>query len=130
MLAVAAHDYRSGYRYRCVITDESGKVISAAAKLTVADTADPTIHTQPQDVSAAAGAAVQFTVGASGTELTYQWQYLAVGSNAWNNCTTSGAKTATLTVSAQEYRNGYQYRCVVTDGAVSVKSAAATLTVE
>ena len=129
-LTVSAQDYRSGYRYRCVITDESGKVISAVAKLTVVDTEGPIIHTQPKDVSAEAGSTAQFTVGASGSDLTYQWQYLATGSDVWYNCTTSGAKTATLSVPAQGYRNGYQYRCVVTDGDVSAISTAARLTVK
>ena len=41
----------------------------------------------------------------------------------------SGAKTATLSVPATKARNGYQYRCKVSNGAGTVYSAAATLTV-
>ena len=43
----------------------------------------------------------------------------------------TGCKTATLSIEATAGRNGYQYRCVITDATgATVNSSAATLTVK
>ncbi len=71
-------------------------------------------------------------VAAAGSNLTYQWQY-KTPSGAWKNCSskTTGYNTATLNVVATAYRNGYQYRCIVTDALGNhVTSQAALLTVK
>ena len=70
-----------------------------------------------------------FTVKASGSGLSYQWQYRTSSSGTWNNSTGTGCKTATLSVTAESYRSGYQYRCKVTNSAGTVTSNAATLNV-
>jgi hypothetical protein len=75
------------------------------------------ITRQPQHVTVAAetGVAV-FTVEAAGTELSYQWQFLPTGSGAqWSNTSADGAATPQLSIQGHSYRNGYQYRCVMTD---------------
>lgn len=76
-----------------------------------------TITRQPHHVTVAAetGVAV-FTVEAAGTELSYQWQFLPTGSGAqWSNTSADGAATPQLSIQGHSYRNGYQYRCVMTD---------------
>jgi hypothetical protein len=89
----------------------------------------PAITAQPEAQTAADDAKAQFTVEATGGGLTYQWQWKGTGD--WANTTLSGYNTATLSVPAPLARNGYQYRCVVSDGNGSQKtSAVATLTVE
>ena len=71
-----------------------------------------------------------FTVAASGSGLTYQWQYKLANSTTWTDSPAASAKTASLTVEATTARNGNQYRCIVKDGSGnSVTSEAATLTV-
>lgn len=89
------------------------------------------ITQQPQDVTAAESANAVFTVTATGTGLSYQWQFLPTGSNVqWSDTSATGAKTHQLTVQALSYRNGYQYHCVITDSnGNQVTSAEATLTV-
>ncbi|MFN8011208.1 MAG: putative Ig domain-containing protein [Holophagaceae bacterium] len=93
----------------------------------------PTITTQPQSQTVAAGQPATFTVAATGSapaNLTYQWYRrttgdfsLILGANATSYST--GATTAGM--------NGYQYRVVVRDlgrsGWLSTTSASATLTV-
>lgn len=90
----------------------------------------PLILEQPQDNSGSVGDLVPFSITAIGTGLTYQWQYKATSN--WNNSSsaTAGYNTDTLQVAATAARNGYQYRCVVTDGnGNTTTSEAATLTV-
>ena len=72
---------RDGQKYRCVVTGENGgSVISRVVYLTVgiAEGA-PEITVQPEDFTGAAGETAQFTVQASGTGLTYKWQYCNAG---------------------------------------------------
>lgn len=92
------------------------------------------ITEQPQDATVALEANAIFTVTASGTDLTYQWQFLATsGSDAkdWSNTSITDATTNQLTVQAYDYCNGYFYRCIVTDGDGNQSiSAPAKLTVQ
>ena len=76
----------------------------------------PVITAQPEPFEGAVGETATFTVAATGTgTLKYQWQWSSDG-NTWVNAGLTGNKTDTLTVPITEARNGYQYRCVVTDG--------------
>ena len=126
-LSVEAKSYRSGYQYRCVVKNSLGTVESEPATLTVASA--PTITAQPQSVTAARGETATFTVKASGAGLSYQWQYRTGSTGAWANSTASTAKSAAFKVTAEKYRNGYQYRCIVKNSAGTVESEPATLTV-
>ncbi len=128
-LSVPATATRNGYKYRCVVKSGTAKVTSKAATLTVSASAKPTITTQPKSVTAAAGSTVKFTVKASGSNLTYQWQYSTDGGKTWKASPATGNKTATLSVPATASRNGYKYRCVVKSGTAKATSKAATLTV-
>ncbi len=121
---------RNGYQYRCVITDGSGnKVTSNGATLTVASVL--TITSQPASQSVAKGASAVFKVEASGSKLSYQWQVKTSSESGWTNSGMTGAKTNSITVQGTAVRNGYQYRCVITDGnGNKVTSNGATLTVK
>ena len=74
------------------------------------------------------GETATFSVTATGSNLTYQWQQSTDGS-AWANI--SGATSSSYTTQAATMdMDGWQYRCVVTDGnSNGVTSQAATLTV-
>ncbi|MBO4838424.1 MAG: immunoglobulin domain-containing protein [Lachnospiraceae bacterium] len=111
-LQIKATEGLNGFRYRCAVTDVNGiKKYSSGAKLTV----KPKITSQPKTVTTVAGTTASFAVKATGTGLTYQWQYRTSSSGSWKNCTsaTEGYNTATLRVSAVTGRHGYQYRCRV-----------------
>ncbi|MBQ6831684.1 MAG: leucine-rich repeat protein [Oscillospiraceae bacterium] len=112
-LSVGAIAARNGYQYRCKITDKYGNVIySNAATLKIVTLK---ITTQPASVTLAKGKTATFKVVAKGTGLTYQWQYRTSAKGAWKKATNTGNKTATLKVPVTAARNGYQYRCVITD---------------
>ena len=96
----------------------------------------PTINTQPVNHTITCTANTSFTVAATGTGLTYQWQE-KVGAGAFTNITDggvySGATTSTLSLTNVPLSfNTNQYRVIVTSSACSVApstSSAATLTV-
>lgn len=95
----------------------------------------PVITEQPQDATITSTENAVFSVTAGGYGIQYQWQYLKPG-GSWKNCSaaTEGYNTATVTVagvSGKTNRNGYQYRCTITDANnKKIYSEAATLTVE
>ena len=86
------------------------------------------ITANPENVTTTPDGKASFTVEATGEGLSYQWQYKAPG-YGW---TKNSCITATFTVSAPGlWRDGYQYRCIVTDASGNIAtSGAATLTVE
>ncbi len=126
-VSVPATAARNGQQYRCVVTNDLGSATSGEAMLTVLS--KPAIKAQPESVRADCGDMAKFTVAATGSNLTYQWQYQKAGSSTWYNSTLAGNKTATLTVEATEARNGMQFRCVVKNNIGTATSNAATLTV-
>ncbi|NJO25290.1 MAG: T9SS type A sorting domain-containing protein [Bacteroidia bacterium] len=89
-------------------------VTSNTATLTV----NPfTINTHPMNQVVCAGANVTFTIVASGTGLTYQWQ-VSVGSAPFADIT--GATSSSLTLNTVTVAlNGNQYRCRVSSSANS-----------
>jgi len=127
-LSVAATAARNGYQYRCKITDKYGNVIySKAATLKIVTLK---ITTQPASVKLKAGKTATFKTVAKGTGLKYQWQYRKNAKGAWKKATGTGNKTATFKVPVTAAKNGYQYRCVITDKYGNViNSKAATLNV-
>ncbi len=122
----------NNYTYRCVIGGTcTPSVTSTVVSLTVRTL--PTVTTQPSNVTLCAGATATFTIAATGSGISYQWQENQ--GSGWANVSNGGvyfnAQTATLSiVPTNAGLNGYQYRCVVsglcTPAAIS---NAATLTV-
>ncbi|MBR0355298.1 MAG: InlB B-repeat-containing protein [Oscillospiraceae bacterium] len=125
-LHVEALGYRSGYQYRCKMSNLAGTTYSNAVKLTVIT--KPTVTTQPMSVTVKAGTTVKLTVKATGAA-SYQWYYRKSSTDSWKKCTLPGSTTATLQVAAYSYRSGYRYYCRVTNAAGSVCTKAAVLTV-
>ena len=104
---------RNGYQYRCQVTDSYGNVIYSNTVTLKAVTLK--INTQPSSVTLAKGKTATFKVVAKGTGITYQWQYRTSAKGAWKKAAATGNKTATLKVPATATKNGFQYRCVITD---------------
>ena len=126
-LTVTASSTNNGCKYRCVVSNGSGSATSNAATLTVTAATGPAITGQPANLSLVLGASGSFKVTASGSNLTYQWQFCKAGTSTWYDW--SGKTSATLTVTASSTNNGCKYRCVVSNGSGSTTSNAATLTV-
>lgn len=119
-----------GQRLRVRLRNPANAVTSQAALLTVNPAPmAPTITQQPADASVTAPEAAQFSVVASGTPApTYQWQRSTNGGASFSDiAAANGASFGTgATTTAM---NGERYRVIVVNGAGSVTSAAATLTV-
>ncbi|HNJ28865.1 MAG TPA: zinc-dependent metalloprotease family protein [Ferruginibacter sp.] len=125
----------SGTVYRCVISGTCAPAVNSTCVALTVNT-PIAITSQPSNVTLCAGLQTSFTVAATGTTPSYQWQESTNGGGTWTNITNagvySGATTATLTLTGVTAgMSGYQYRCVV-NGATSCaasNSTAATLTV-
>jgi hypothetical protein len=116
----------SGYQYRVVVSGTcSSPVTSGAVTLTVNTL--PTITTQPVPVSVCAGANANFSVTASGTGITYQWQE-DTGSGFSNLA--SETNPTFIKVSTTPSMNGYKYRVIVSGACTpSVTSNEVILTI-
>ncbi|MBO4476709.1 MAG: immunoglobulin domain-containing protein [Lachnospiraceae bacterium] len=128
-LKVTATAGLNGWQFRCVVTDGNGETWGSAAATLFTKLG---ILKQPANATASAGSTAKFTVEAYGkAPLKYQWQSRKNSSSEWSNSGQPGAKTATLQVSTTAGLNGWQFRCIVTDGAGNtLPSAGATLTVK
>lgn len=88
----------------------------------------PVITANPTSQTVTEGEAAEFSVTATGDNLSYQWQQSTDNGQSWTNIDgATGASYATEVSTAS--MNGYQYRCVASNSAGSVTSSAATLTV-
>jgi hypothetical protein len=107
-------------KYTCVVTNTAGDTVSTEAVLSVVSM--PVITTQPAAASVATGGKTTFAVTASGRELSYQWFH--------DDAAIDGATESTYSVtSVDPARDGSSYYCEVTNGAGTIKSEAAVLTV-
>lgn len=105
-----------GYIYYCAYGNNG-----ALIKLDYIETAAPTIVNHPISQAIMETSPVTFTVSASGTGLTYQWQF--------NNLNINGATGASYTIPNVTTANAGSYKVIVTNTAGNVTSNSATLTV-
>jgi hypothetical protein len=111
-----------GKKYRTKVNSTCGpEIISSAG--TVAIVASVAISQQPNDQTVCDGANATFTVVASGTGLTYQWQ--RNNTVAWTNIL--NATSASYTVVANSTSITYTYRVVVTGTCGTETSSASSL---
>lgn len=93
-----------------------------------------TINTQPQDLTVCEKADAKFSVNATGSNLSYQWQLSDNNGQSWTDLSNggnySGVTTAELTRTMANFQeNGVQYRCAITSGCRTVTSPVAIMTV-
>lgn len=89
--------------------------ISTFAEIYIDEYPDFYFLLQPSNVQGELNASVSMSVLVNLSDVTYQWQYRSSPSRAWANTTASGNKTDTIQLTVADVRNGYQYRCLVTD---------------
>lgn len=118
---------RLAYQYCCEIKDIYGNKVTSNV-VCLKEVLKITAH--PAGVSGALNASVSFSVAATGTSLSYQWQYRTSETAAWQNSGLSGYTSSKLTVTVTAARDGWQFRCMVKSGSVSMATKAATLTVK
>ncbi len=107
-------------QYQCVISgDNAVDVISQVAQLNVS--AGPDIVSQPTNQTVDEGQNVNFSVTASGDDLSYQWQK--------DGEDISGATSSTLSLSLVGPSDAGAYQCNVLNGCGAVTSSTVSLTV-
>ena len=74
---------------------------------------DLSITKQPSDYQGGIGELAVFNVEAQGTGLKYQWQ--TYNNGKWVNSSLPGYNTSQLYVDVIKSRDGYQFRCLITD---------------
>ncbi len=117
----------NGNQYRVVASTQCGSTTSAAATLTV-NTA-PAITANPQSITLCAASNHTFSVGATGSNLTYQWQISTAAVPAFTDIPTATSSSYTVTGTTAGM-SGDQYRVIVSGSCPSpATSSAATLTV-
>ena len=118
---------RNGWKFRCVVTDGDGNsVTSNEVTLTVQPAVS--ITSQPEDVTIIENKTARFCVEAQGSNLSYRWQISKDDGETWKNTPTTAEQ---YVIKALMERNGWKFRCVVTDSeGNSLVSDAVTLTVE
>ena len=124
-LTLTANEAHDGTKYRCVVSNEAGKVTSSEAKLSVLY--KPSVTTQPKDATVAKGKYTTFTVKASGGALKYQWYIKLKGETSWTLI--EGATDKTLEVRGTPKRDKSVYRCKVYNAAGQVYTDTVKLTV-
>jgi len=121
----------NGFTYRCVVNSTCGPAINSGIATLTVNTA-PVIITPAATSTVCEGSATSFSVAATGTALTYQWQ-LNAGSgfaNLSNAGIYSGVTTTTLNISTTTAAmNGFNYRVVVSGTCTPPVMASAQLNV-
>ena len=124
----------NGYKYRALVFIGCAITTSSVATLNLLS-APPVISSQPASVTVCEGQNATFTVVASGTSLSYQWQVSTAGAGGpWTNLSNvapySNVTATGLTITgAIVSMNNYQYRVIVTNTDGAVTSTSAILTV-
>jgi hypothetical protein len=120
--------------YRCIVSNTCGSEVSDVVTLVVDEAI--TITDEPNNVDACLTDDISFTLTATGTNLTYQWQYyngigfvnllngahpLAPGSLV------SGVKNSSLNIDGITAGTDTDYRCQITNGCGTVNSSTVSL---
>ncbi len=107
----------NGMRVRCAVTDSEGMTLfSNEAKLIVKGKTAKILGQPSSDMYCNVGNTEILLVSAEGDGLKYQWQVLKPGAEAWVNCSMNdGAKTSSLSIAVKDSKNGWKYKCVITD---------------
>lgn len=113
-------------QYQATVSNGCGTVTSNAATLTVNNAV--AITTQPANQSSCSGSNATFSVVATGTGITYQWQVSTDGGTTFNDIPAATSASYTV-VSPAGAQNGNVYHVVLTVACGSVTSSNATLTV-
>lgn len=120
--------------YQALVAENGTCTATSATAQVVVNTA-PSITTQPTNNSITSGGTATYTVAASGSGLSYQWQQ-NTGSGYVNivdggaSPVYAGATTSVLTISNVPLSmNGYSYQCVVSNACGTASTTSASLIV-
>jgi gliding motility-associated-like protein len=112
--------FMNGFSYKCIVKggcSAGDSTISEGAALIIS--ANTVVNQQPSSIGMCYGNAAGFTVIASGSAISYQWQVDSTSTfvNLKNDSTYSNTTTASLKIKAfTPSMENYKYRCVITSG--------------
>lgn len=104
--------YMASRQVYCVITDKYGNSVTTDVATISLSPVELKILEQPTDVYAAKGEKFSISFEVQGDGLTYQWYVKESGAKTFK---VSSNKTSTYAYSMQNYMNGRQVYCVITD---------------
>jgi hypothetical protein len=110
--SLTMNEYCNGRQVYCVITDRYGNSVTSETATMTRPVVELKILEQPKDVQTPIGESCTVTVAAQGEGLTYKWYYKN------KNCqdfAVSGFKGNMYSLTMNEYCNGRQVYCVITD---------------
>ncbi|MBQ1385526.1 MAG: hypothetical protein IIY75_01875, partial [Erysipelotrichales bacterium] len=129
VLEIDAEPKRNGYQYRCTVSNNGGSVVTDIVTLNIRLTPLKIIFQPNSDYFSSPGEEVDISINTTGA-ISFQWYYRTSPTANWVKSTMTGATSDMLIVPAAWNRNGYQYRCVITNGKETLISNTATLHVE
>ena len=100
-----------------IVSDNQGTYSTINANMNV-PAGFPVITTQPTNCTVASSSNITFSIAATGSNLSYQWQYMGRTETTWKNSTAAGNRTQNLTITPSSnplLRNGQKYRCIVSN---------------
>jgi hypothetical protein len=112
MYSLTMNEYCNGRQVYCVITDQYGNSVTSETATMTRPAVELKILEQPKDVQTPIGESCTVTVAVQGEGLTYKWYYKN------KNCqdfAVSGFKGNMYSLTMNEYCNGRQVYCVITD---------------
>ncbi|HYC39374.1 MAG TPA: T9SS type A sorting domain-containing protein [Chitinophagaceae bacterium] len=119
----------NGYQYRALVSNATCTAPAASNAATLTVNLQPAVTSDPNSATICAGSNNTFTVGATGSGLTYQWQVSTDGGANYSNITGANSASYTVTGTTPAFNNN-RYRVVVSGSCTpSVTSSPATLTV-
>src|SRR6202040_3149344 len=132
MNLTSAPNSMNTYQNRCVVSGTVPPAVTSSAATLNFNTV-PSISVGPSSSTICPNNNTSFSVTASGTNVTYQWQESQNNGSTWSSLTNTGVysnvtTTAMNLTAAPNTMNTYQYRCVVSGTCnPAVTSSAATL---
>lgn len=116
-LKINALEAADGYEYRCRIWNATDSKESDAAKLSIHNSGNITISSQPDDYIGDELGTANFSIDAKGNDITYQWQVSEAPGKAWEDLSyaTEGFNKQDLQITFLRHKEGFRYRCVITD---------------
>ena len=105
------------FPFRCEITDANGtKIYTDSYTYTLVEPpVAPAITSNPKDCYVLAGGTANFSVTATGSDLTYQWWRSKDGGASYGEYTGTGGKTSSISLKVYGGQE-YLYMCEVKDG--------------
>jgi len=119
---------QNNYRYRCIVSGACTPAItSTVAVLNV--TAPVVVNAQPSNAALCGSGNAGFSINATGTGISYQWQLSTNGGIEFNDVNSATAATLNVNATGTNFDN-YKYRVILRNGVCTdVTSTVATLTV-